>query len=328
MQGKVQSFDHTSEVLKGNFLKDPHQRKVWLYTPPGYDPEKGAPLPLLWFIYGYSGAAARVFNDDPWNENIPQRLDRLINSGAMPPAACVVPDCFTRWGGSQFINSAGTGRYEDYLVEEIKPFIETKLPVKAHAILGKSSGGYGSFWLAARHPEIWQAAADHSGDSYFELCYLPDFPKALNLMKKHGGFAKFWAAFEKAPRRRDHDWLTVLNLVCMAACYSPNPATPEGFDWPMDLETCEIRNDVFSKWFAFDPVRMVPKYADNLKKLKLLFIDCGEKDEFNLQWGTRILSKTLKQAGVPHDLEFFDDGHMGITYRYDVSLPKLVKAIL
>ncbi len=325
--GTVHRFRHESEVLKGNFLADPHARDVRLYTPPGYELGTGGPLPLVWFIYGYTGYPEYVFRYEPWAENLPQRLDRLIHAGTLPPCAVVVPDCWTKWGGSQFINSAGTGRYEDYLAQEIKPLIESKLPVTGHAILGKSSGGYGSFWLAARHPEIWRAAADHSGDSYFELCYLPDFPKACAILKKHGGFEKFWAAFEKAPRRGEHEWLTVMNIVCMAACYSPNPAAPHGFDWPMDLETGEINNAVFGKWFAFDPVRMVPSHAANLKKLKLLFLDCGEKDEFNLQWGTRILSKRLDEHGVKHEVEFFDDGHMGITYRYDVSLPKLVKAI-
>ncbi len=326
-QGLVESFEFESQVLKDNFLRDPWVRKVHLYTPPGYDRASSGPLPLLWFIYGYTGSPAFALREEPWGESVPQRLDRLINSGAMPPAACVIPDCWTRWGGSQFVNSAGTGRYEDYLVDEIRPFIESKLKVSAHAIAGKSSGGFGSFRLAARHPEIWQAAADHSGDSYFEYCYLPDFPKTAAILKKHGGFDKFWEAFQKTPRKMEHEWLVALDIVCMAACYSPNPLSPLGFDWPMDLETGELNAEVFGRWLAFDPVRMAPKYADNLKKLKLLFIDCGEKDEFNLQWGTRILSKTLKNLGVAHETEFFDDGHMGVAYRYDVSFPKLIKAI-
>lgn len=328
MPGAVHTFTHTSEVLKGNRCGDPHERLVRLYTPPGYELGAGGPLPLVWFIYGYTGYPSKLFEVNPWGENLPQQLDRLIDSGALPPCAVAIPDCWTKWGGSQYVNSSATGNYEDYLVKELHPFVSAKLPVSGHAIVGKSSGGIGSFWLAARHPELWQAAADHSGDAYFEYCYLVDFPKVVAILRKFGGFDKFLEAFRKAPRKGESQWMTVMNLACMSACYAPNPAAPHGFDWPMDLETGEIRGEVFGKFFAFDPVRVAAQYADNLKKLKLLFIDCGEQDEFHLQWGARILGKRLAAAGVKHELEFFDDGHMGITYRYDVSLPKLVNALL
>ena len=41
--------------------------------------------------------------------------------------------------------------------------------------------------------------------------------------------------------------ITTLNIVAMAACYSPNPASPYGFDLPMDEKTGEIRADVWER---------------------------------------------------------------------------------
>ena len=48
----------------------------------------------------------------------------MIASGARPPVIVAAPDCFIRVAGNQYINSAGTGRYQDYLVDEVIPFVD------------------------------------------------------------------------------------------------------------------------------------------------------------------------------------------------------------
>jgi S-formylglutathione hydrolase FrmB len=110
----------------------------------------------------------------------------------------------------------------------------------------------------------------------------------------------------------------------MAAHYSPNPNSDEiGVDLPFDLKTGEILQNVWNRWLSWDPVRMVEKYRKNLKRLKFIYLDCGTLDEFNLQWGARILHSKLENMNIKHFYEEFDDGHMNISYRYDVSLPKI-----
>ena len=103
----------------------------------------------------------------------------------------------------------------------------------------------------------------------------------------------------------------------MSACYSPNGTD---FDLPFDTLTGEIKQEIWEKWLAHDPVRMVEKYAENLKSLKLLFIDAGKRDEFFLDVGARILCEKLKEHNVPHFHEEFDDGHFNISYRQNRSL--------
>jgi hypothetical protein len=58
-----------------------------------------------------------------------------------------------------------------------------------------------------------------------------------------------------------------------------------------------------------------------------VYIDCGTRDEFNLQWGARILHYKLEKMNVKHFYDEFDDGHMNISYRYDISLPKIYSAL-
>jgi len=96
---------------------------------------------------------------------------------------------------------------------------------------------------------------------------------------------------------------------------------------PFDSRTGRIRDDVWARWLAWDPARLVGRYESALRSLRLLFIDCGTRDEWNLHFGARVLAEELKSRGIPHRHEEFDDGHMQITYRYDVSLAALSQAL-
>jgi enterochelin esterase family protein len=324
---------HTSRVLAGNPLGDPITRELHVYVPPGYEPTAARRYPTLLAIVGFTGTGGALFNVDTMVEPLDRKLDRLIASGACPPVIVAAPDCFTRVGGNQYINSVGTGRYEDYLVDEIIPFVDEHyrtLPSGAWGVFGKSSGGYGSIVLGMRRPDVFCALADHSGDSCFELAYMRDFPPALDAFREAGGPAAWLDRFWKDPNHRRAKYSKPLDAIGMASHYSPNreaPAADLHIDWPFDLETGEFRPAVWERWRAWDPVNMVAAHADNLRKLRAIYVDCGSGDEFALHWGARALVKQLRAHGLTVRHEEFDDGHSNIPYRYDVSLPVLVEAI-
>lgn len=124
--------------------------------------------------------------------------------------------------------------------------------------------------------------------------------------------------------------MTALNVLAMAACYSPQPElAPFPFRLPFDLETCERLPDVLERWQANDPVRMVEdqRIQQALRSLKLLYFDCGSRDQYQLQFGARLLARALTQAGISYEYEEFDDDHTNIAYRYNVSLPKLAQVL-
>jgi enterochelin esterase-like enzyme len=326
--GRIVVERFSSDALKDNPLGDPHERDVHVYLPPKYDEEKNRRYPVIFGIAGFTGTGRALLNYDALGEDLKTRVDRLISMRKAPPMILVLVDCFTRLGGNQYINSTATGRYEDYLIEEIVPFIDSRYRCGGRAIWGKSSGGYGSIVLGMRHPDAFSALVDHSGDALFEYCYLPDFPKALDAFREAGGPARWLEAFWKKPNRRQAKDHPVLNTLAMAAHYSPNPKSRTlGIDFPFDLETGEWRHEVWQRWLEWDPVRMVEKCADNLRRLKLIYMDCGTKDEYNLHWGARVLHAKLNRLRIRHFYEEFDDGHMNIAYRYDRSLPMLSKAL-
>lgn len=316
-QGTVKILRYESEILEDNPLNDSHVRDLIVYLPPDYDENKT--YPTVYVLSGFTGRGKMMLNDSAFTPNFAERMDKLISENKIKPMIAVLPDCFTRYGGSQYLNSTATGNYEDYLIQEIIPFVDetfsTVADKNSRAVMGKSSGGYGALRLAMRCAHVFGLACSISGDCYFEHCYLPDIPKAFRAVK--GNPQKLVEKFWNEEAKKGKDDFSGLNIVGMSACYSPNGA---GFDLPFDLQTGAIREDIWQKWLAHDPVRMAEKYLENLKSLKLLFLDAGTRDEFFLDLGAKILSEKLREFGVPHIAEEFDDGHFNISYRYNRSL--------
>jgi enterochelin esterase family protein len=331
MRGRVVEEVFESRVLAGNAAGDPAVRRVPVYLPPSYDAAPERRYPVAFVLTGFTGRGRMLLNDSPWAPGLHDRMDARIASGASGEMILVMPDCFTRFGGSQYLDSTATGRYATHLVDELVPFVDARyrtLAAREHrGIVGKSSGGYGALVHGMRRPDVWGAVACHSGDLYFDYCYRGDVPGACSAVQRAGGLAPWLAAFEAAVQKK-HEDVTVLNLLGMAAAYSPNPdAPPCGFDVPWDLETGAFRDDVWRRWLEHDPLVLLERHAPALRSLALLYLDCGTRDEFHLHHGARIFTRRLRELGVAHEYQEYDDGHMNVSYRYDVSLPRMAAAL-
>lgn len=329
-RGRVQVVEFESAVLRGNPLGDPHVRRIPVWTPPSYDAEPARRYPVLYVLTGFTGRGRMLLNDNLWSPSLDDRLDALVASGRCGEMIVVMPDCSTRFGGSQYVDSAATGRYGEHLVAELVPWVDahfrTRGAREARGVAGKSSGGFGALTLGMSHPDVFAAVACHSGDMYFEFCYAPDFPKALSVLQEAGGPRAFLGKFEAKPQKGKDDFLA-LNILAMAACYSPDPDAELGVALPFDLVTAGGRPEVWARWLAHDPLRRLADRAEALRSLKLLYLDCGRKDEFHLHHGARRFVRELERHGIAHRHEEYDDGHMNVTYRYDTSLPLLAEAL-
>ncbi len=330
MKGKLIIESVSSQVLKGNALNDPHMREIPIYLPPSYGKIRGKKFPVIYELPGFTGTAKSAVNWNPFKANIVERLDRLIGKGA-PECLLIIGDGFTAYGGSQYLNSSATGRYEDHIVTELVPYLEDKFGAggspASRAIMGGSSGGYGALTLAMKHPDLFGHVACLSGDMFFEMCYGVDIPNVVTALRKYGGsLDRFRREFLKS----DEKWKlehSLINMLGMASSYSPNPKSPMGFDIPFDEHTGELDAKVWGRWKEFDPVVMAHKHVSALRKLKTIYFDCGYKDEFNLHLGARLLSKTLKKLGIKHTYEEGDWGHMNRAPRLDVSLKLLASRL-
>ena len=115
----------------------------------------------------------------------------------------------------------------------------------------------------------------------------------------------------------------MVNALAMAASYDPDPAQFLGIRLPVTFDTCEVIEERWANWLRQDPVVAIETQADNLRRLKALYIDCGEKDQFNLLYGARRFVRRLNELGIAHRYEEFPDNHSGVDYRMDESLPFL-----
>ncbi len=330
MKGTMQLFQVFSGSLDGNPLGDASTRTIPVYLPPGYAENPQARYPVVYFLHGFGGTSLQWLNTSSFTRTVPERLDFLIAEQSAPPAIGVFVDGWTSLGGSQWINSEGIGRYRDYVARDLISVVDKSFRTLAkgtsRALIGKSSGGYGALVISRFHPDLFGHIGVHSGDAGFEYCYLHELPQAAGPLLKAGGVEPWYRDFLQrslATKMRSDDH-AVVNMLCMAAAYSPKKGEPLGLELPIDLQTGRLRVDVWNRWLVHDPVRFTPKHLDVYRKLKSIFLDCGTRDEFNLRWGSRMLADDFKAAGIDHVHEEFDDGHMNINYRFDRSLAYLL----
>src|ERR671926_1358644 len=187
LHGTLDRLVGESELLDGNPLGDPARRPLWVYRPPGVEIDHPRPLPSIYVIQGFTGQLDMWERRDAFEPTVIERFDALFASGDCPDALLVFVDAWTRFGGSQFLNSTSTGRYLDYLCDEVVPFVDERYPTAAdrdhRGLTGKSSGGYGAMVVPMLRPDVFGALATHAGDALFELCYLPDFAPAVRALR-------------------------------------------------------------------------------------------------------------------------------------------------
>ncbi|WP_417484060.1 alpha/beta hydrolase [Maricaulis salignorans] len=326
-RGRVVQHWIDSKAVANNMLGDPTLRRVDVYIPAGHD---GSGLPLLVDVVGFTGGGPYHTAWKNFGENVPERADRLIASGEMAPCVIAFPDCFTRLGGNQYVNSIAMGNWDDFLTQEVLGFVEGEYGCGGagkRGLFGKSSGGYGAMMHALMHPDIWSAAACHSGDMGFDLMFATDFAHTLRRIAKQGGsIERFMAAFESSLKPAGDD-IHALMILAMAATYDPDPNAYLGIRLPVTMDTCELDPVAWERWKKWDPLELVETRGEGLKSMKALYIDCGDVDQYNLVYGARRMTKRLTEMGIKHVYQEFPDDHSSVDYRMDVSLPILSKAL-
>src|SRR3954447_8307887 len=191
LAGRIDRHTITSDLLVGNPLGDPAERPLEVYVPPGYDEDLERRYPSVYMIQGYTGAGPMWHNRSPFRPTFPEATDALFaGDGAPPPCVVVFVDAWAACGGSQFVDSPGTGRYHSYLCDEVVRFVDERyrtLPTAAHrGIAGKSSGGFGAMITPMLRPDLFGGLASHAGDVLYELCYIPEFGQAVRALREYG----------------------------------------------------------------------------------------------------------------------------------------------
>lgn len=352
LAGSLDAGTVQSAVLRDNPLGDPAERPIWVYLPPKYERDGHRRFPTIFLIQGMTGQLDMWRNRSAFRPTVPELVDALFagdrigplggprprdeaapaEPGSVPPAIVVFVDCWTSYGGSQFLDSPATGRYHTYLCEEVVPWVDARyrtLPDREHrGIAGKSSGGYGAMVTPMLRPDLWGGLATHAGDALFEACYQPEFPECARALRDgyDGSWERFWEDFRSRPAMTKKSDGVLLNEYAMAACYS---ADDDGtIHLPFETTTGQLVPEVWERWLRWDPVRMVRERPDSVRDLRAIWIDAGRHDEYFLDLGAEAYRRALADAGAPEPrFELFDAGHGAIEYRYPLAIRYLAERL-
>lgn len=324
LHGRLDRHIIDSTLLRGNPLGDPHQRPLWVYVPPGYE-DSAERYPSVYVLQGFTGHLGMWDNRTPYRQPFPETADAVFAGGA-PGCVVVYVDAWTSCGGSQFVDSPGTGKYHSYLCEEVVPWVDARYRTIPHrdsrAVTGKSSGGFGAMITPMLRPDLFGALATHAGDALYELCYVPDFAKAVRALRGYEhDILGWWADFRSRTAFTKPEDMDLLGVLGVAACFSAaEDGTPE---LPFDPRTGVLREEVWRRWLALDPVRMVADHQEAIRGLRAVWIDAGTRDDWFLDVGAEAFHAEIRKAGVAEErvhFELFEATHAGIDYRYPLAL--------
>ncbi len=329
-------FNHTSHVLRNNSLGDPHVRQLPVYLPPSYSDRRPVPYPVVYLLAGWSGRGAHFLSDGgAFSWSLADRLDQLIESKQIPPTIVVFPDCSTRLGGSQYVNSPVNGPYMDYLCDELTSWVDERFHTHRsryyRGVVGHSSGGFGALACGMLRSDRFSAICSSAGDSWYEYLYTHSIPLTIATINRAGGIKPFVNRFLQSPNPRGllghAATITMMNL-SMCACYTPNPHVPVIFgDLWFDLHSGEIIEEVFRRLCAWDPIRMIDHHVTALRSLSWIHLEAGTEDEYGLQFGHRQISRKLKKLGIDHVIDEYPGRHSGHHYRMADRIARVVERL-
>jgi len=252
-------------------------KHVVIYLPPAYATSPTRRFPVAYYLHGLGGS------ETDWvsKGGIDGAADSLFAAGT-PEMILVMPDgddgWYTTWTTQvPYAQCADTlhvespdrycvrhERYDDYVARDVVAYIDAHyrtMADRAHrGIGGLSMGGYGALSIALHYPNVFAAAASHSG--VVSPMYVGPHPFAAPV--RYGGNAE-----------------------------QIKPAA--GGFWPRYLLYWGTDT---SRWAEADPAHEAKRLQQSGGTMPALFFDCGKSDGFVDQ--NRALDAALTAIDVPH----------------------------
>ncbi|HKI11697.1 MAG TPA: alpha/beta hydrolase-fold protein [Candidatus Acidoferrum sp.] len=298
-KGATERIKVHGKSLEGNLEGDSPDRDVSIYLPASYASEKTRRYPVIYFLHGFTDSDDKWFGFTKHWINLPEILDKTFAEPGTREMIVVMPNAFTRYQGSMYSNSVTTGNWEDFIVRELVPYIDAHyrtLPqAESRGLAGHSMGGYGTLRIGMRHPEVFSS-----------LYVLSPCCMALPDAGMTAGSKKAEAV--KDPAQVDQaDFLTKASLA-LAAAWSPDPQNPPMF-LALPTKDGELQPAVVAKWHANDPLSMIDQNIANLRQLRGIAIDVGDRDG-GITEHSRDLDRALTSYHIPHQFEVYEGDHL------------------
>jgi enterochelin esterase-like enzyme len=293
LKGKLDSITVHSKSLEGNLEGDSADREVFVYLPPSYEKEPARHYPVIYTLHGY-GLHARQWVGFA---NV-SGLEKGLEAGTTKEMILVSPDAFSLHNGSFYSNSKTTGDWETFVALELVNYIDAHyrtIPNRmSRGLTGHSMGGYGTFRIGMKHPEVFSSLYAMSACCMLDTAEVTPGMAQLEATKTREEALKLPFG-QKSPLAR-------------AAAWSSNPDNPPFFiDLP--VKDGKARPVVAAKWMANSLMVMLHQYAPHLKKMTAIDMSVGLQD--GLLQTNRDMDEALTDAGVAHHFETFEGDHNG-----------------
>lgn len=188
--------------LAGNLLGDPAERDLYLYLPQGYE-VSDARYPTAYLLHPLGASAeTTVFPENDgvrWSPSLEDVLDPVFGRMGVPPMIVVVPDGTCRYGCGQWVDSPVTGNFESYILHDVVPYVDATyrtIPGAAsRGCFGFSSGGFGSWNIVSRNPDVFSAMGVLSADSWLDMTHKVMLYKYLTASGRRHRLARSKAIF-------------------------------------------------------------------------------------------------------------------------------------
>jgi enterochelin esterase-like enzyme len=289
--GKVEKIRVHSPALEGNLQGNDATRDVWVYLPPGY--AKGRQrYPVIYFLHGYA-VTADVYVTAVLG--IPAATDKAMSTGARA-AIIVMPDAFTRFGGSFYSNSPTIGDWESWIARDLVGHIDSHYRTLARrggrGLSGHSMGGYGTLRIGMAHPEVFGAV--YAMSSAVSLSAPNAEAVKAQLVRMAEGIKTESRSFANG-------------MQSQASAWAPNPQNPPYFfDLPYDANGNAVPL-VAERWAANSPLVTVDQHVPALKSFRGIMLDVGNED--GLEKSNTQFAAALTRLGVPHQYEVYPGNH-------------------
>jgi Putative esterase len=294
---KVEIRELRGESLAHTLAGTNPVRKLAIYLPAGYD---GATkrYPVIYYL-----PSPEPFEASFYQKDVRATVDRATQAGSIGPIILVSVDMATPLGCSWYTNSPVTGNWDDFMIREVVPYIDTNFRTRpsrdSRGISGDFMGGYGAIRYGMTHPEVFGSVyAMHpvgTGSGIYTMYSRPDW--------------EWLAKVKSTDELRDHPYAGIFLSIFQASVPNVNKppfyidlqAHKEGDDLVIDSEVTERLRDNFLL------ETMIGKYADNLKSLRGFRFDWARNDgNHDHVYSNQAFTHKLNEFGIRHEAEEYN----------------------
>src|ERR1700728_2622213 len=311
-KGQIVDRQITSLNFTANRIGISPVRKMVIYLPPGYLTSTHR-YPVIYFL---PNPFEENYRFDFDHKDAQGLFDRAVAEGVIKDFILVAVDMNTPLGTSWYVNSPVTGNWEDFMIQELVPYIDANfktLPNRdSRGIAGIFIGGYGAIRFGMRHPDIFGSVyAMHpvgTGTGVRVSAAIPKWDilvnaKSMDDVKKDGATQIFTTMFQ---------------------AHLPDPAKPplfidllarqRGDQLAIDAKLMErFRNNFYLE-------TMIGKYSDNLNSLRGFKFDWTRNDaNFDHVYANQAFTHKLNEFGIIHEAEEYN-GAFGADWGVDGRL--------